>query len=121
GRKSMDSAHALAQPKLGIEATLDMSVPTAKGDPFCPVAAVDYASDASPHALQCIILHTGWNNGYIALWTLAVSLTIRTLWKLRAPMQAGPPELRQEIVLHFARLGLLAIAAVAVVGYAVSS
>src|SRR5207244_7354722 len=41
--------------------------------------------------------------------------------KLRAPMQAGPPELRQEIVLHFARLGLLAIAAVAVVGYAVSS
>ena len=121
GGKSMNSAHALPQLIRGIEATLDMSLPTATGDPFCQVAAVDYASDASPHALQCIILHTGWSTGYIVLWTLAVSLTIRTLWKLRASMQAGSPELRQEIVLHFARLGLLAIAAVAVVGYAVSS
>ncbi len=121
GGKSMSSAHTLPQLIRGIEATMDMSLPTATGDPFCQVAAVDYASDASPHALQCIILHTGWSTGYIILWTLAVSLTVRALWKLRARMQAGSPERRQEIVLHFARLCLLANAAIALVSYAASS
>ena len=121
GGKSTSSAHTLPQLIRGIEATLDMSLPTATGDPFCQVAAVDYASDASPHALQCVILHTGWSTGYIILWTLAVLLTVKALWKLRARMQAGSAEQRQEIVLHFARLCLLANAAVAVVGYAVSS
>lgn len=121
GGKSMSSAHTLPQLIRGIEATLDMSLPTATGDLFCQVTAVDYASDSSPHALQCIILHTGWSTGYIILWTLSVSLTVRALWKLRARMQADSPEQRQEIVLHFARLCLLASAAVAVVSYAVSS
>lgn len=121
GGKSTSSAHTLPQLIRGIEATLDMSLPTATGDPFCQVAAVDYASDASPHALPCIMLHAGWSAGYIVLWTLAVSLTVRALWQLRARVQAGSAERRQEIVLHFARLCLLASAAVTVVGYAVSS
>jgi len=121
GGKSMSSAHTLPQLIRGIEATLNMSLPTATGDLFCQVTAVNYASDSSPHALQCIILHTGWSTGYIILWTLSVSLTVRTLWKFRARMQADSPKQRQEIVLHFARLCLLASAAVAVVSYAVSS
>ena len=121
GGKNMASAHTLPQLIRGIEATLDMSLPTATGDPFCRASAVDYANDASPHTLQCLILHTGWSTGYIILWTLAVSLTVRALWKLRARMQVGSPERRQEIVLHCARLCLLASAAVALVSYAVSS
>ncbi len=121
GGKSMNSAHALPQLIRGIEATLDMSLPTATGDPFCPAAAVNYPTDATPHTLQCTILHSGWSTGYMILWTLAVSLTIRALWKLHARMQADSPERRQEIVLHFARLCLLASAAVALVSYAVSS
>ena len=121
GQKSMNSAHALPQLVRGIEATLDMSLPTATGDPFCPAAAVNYPTDATPHTLQCTILHSGWSTGYMILWTLAVSLTIRALWKLHVRMQADSPERRQEIVLHFARLCLLASAAVALVSYAVSS
>ncbi len=121
GGRSSSSAHTLPQLIRGIEATLDMSLPTATGDPFCPASAVDYASDISPHTLQCLILHKGWSTGYIILWTLAVSLTVRALWKLRAHMQADSPERRQEIVLHFARLCLLASAVVALVSYAVSS
>ena len=121
GQKRMNSAHALPQLIRGIEATLDMSLPTATGDPFCPAAAVNYPTDATPHTLQCTILHSGWSTGYMILWTLAVSLTIRALWKLHTRMQADSPERRQEIVLHFARLCLLASAAVALVSYAVSS
>jgi hypothetical protein len=121
GGKSPSSVHTLPQLIRGIEATLDMSLPTATGDPFCQAAAVDYASDASSHAFQCRILHTGWSTGYTILWTLAVSPTVSTLWKLRGGMQAGSSEWRQEIVLHFARLCLLASAAVALVSYAVSS
>lgn len=118
---SVQSAHTLPQIIQGIVATLDISLPTATGDPFCQVPAVNYATDSSPHALHCIILHVGWSTGYIILWVLAVSLTVRKLWKLRGPRQADAPEQRREIVLHVARLSLLATAAVAVGGYAVSS
>lgn len=121
GGKDMASAHTLPQLIRGIAATLDMSLPTATGDPFCSVSAVDYPIDASPHALPCTILHSVWSTGYIIFWTLAVLLTGRALWKLRAAMQAGAPERRQEFVLHSARLCLLASAAIALVSYAVSS
>lgn len=118
---NVQSARTLPQVIRGIQATLDISLPTATGDPFCQVPAVNYVTDSSPRALHCIILHAGWSTGYIVLWTLAVSLTVRKLWKLRGPKQADAPEQRREIVLYIARLCLLATAAVAVIGYAVSS
>src|SRR5260221_3219697 len=74
GGKNMDSAHTLPQLIRGIEATLDMSLPTATGDPFCSVSAVDYPIDPSPHALPCPTLHSGWGTVYIILWPLPVSL-----------------------------------------------
>ncbi len=118
---NVQSAHTLPGLIHGIQNTLDISLPTATGDPFCQVPAVNYATDSSPHALQCLVLHAGWCSGYIMLWMLAVTLTIRKLWQLRTPRQASSPEQRQEIVLHLARLSLLASAAIAVAGYAVSS
>ena len=121
GGPSMHTAHTLPKLIQGIEGTVGMSLPTATGDPFCSVPAVEYAIDASPHSLYCTLLHTGWSAGYLLLWLLSVLLSVRMLWKLRSRMQAGSPEERHEVVLHFARLCLLACAAVALTIYAVSS
>jgi hypothetical protein len=115
------SPHVLLQLVRGIQETIQVSLPTATGDPFCPVSAVDYPSDNSPRSIQCRILHTSWSVGYIILWMLAVFLVVRALWKLRARMKAGSPEEKQEIILHFARFCLLASAAMALAGYAASS
>jgi len=115
------SSHALPQLVRGLEETIRMSLPTATGDPFCPVSAVDYPIDASPRSIHCTILHTSWSGGYMILWTLAVFLAVRALWKLRARMKGGSPEEKQEMILHFARLCLLASAAITLTGYVVSS
>ncbi|HAG98724.1 MAG TPA: hypothetical protein DCL75_07675, partial [Ktedonobacter sp.] len=48
GGPSMHTAHTLPKLIQGIEGTVGMSLPTATGDPFCSVPAVEYAIDASP-------------------------------------------------------------------------
>ncbi len=115
------SANSLPHLLLGMKETIRMSLPTATGDPFCPVSAIAYAIDASPRSMSCKILHTTWSVGYIILWTLAIFLSLRVLWKLRARLKGGSSEEKQEIILHFARLCLLASAAIALAGYALSS
>ncbi|GAC1383467.1 MAG: hypothetical protein NVSMB33_11450 [Ktedonobacteraceae bacterium] len=115
------SAHTLPQLIRGIKETVRMSLPTATGDPFCPVSAINYALDASPRSLSCTILHSGWSVGYMSLWTLAIFFSVRALWKLRACMKVGSFEERQEIILHFARLCLLVSAVVALASYILSS
>ena len=121
GGPSTKSVHTLPKLIQGIKGTVGMSLPTATGDPFCSVPAVEYANNASPRSLDCKLLHTGWSAGYLLLWLLSVLLSVRMLWKLRSRMQAGSPEERHEVVLHFARLCLLACAAVALTIYTVSS
>ena len=121
GGTHTNSVHTLPQLIRGIQGTVGMSLPTATGDPFCPVPAVEYASDASPHSLACTLVHTAWSAGYLLLWLLSVLLTIRMLWKLRSRMRAGSSEERREVVLHVARLCLLASAALALTIYTVSS
>jgi 4-amino-4-deoxy-L-arabinose transferase-like glycosyltransferase len=103
----------------GINGTLSMSLPTATGDPSCPVPAVEFPSDASPHSAQCALLHRVWSAGYILLWTLSVLLTLGALRRLRTRSQAGIGGERRELVRHSARLCLLASAAVAVISYTV--
>lgn len=115
------SANSLPHLLLGMKETIRMSLPTATGDPFCPVSAIAYAIDASPRSMTCKILHTTWSVGYIILWTLAIFLSLRVLWKLRARLKGGSSEEKQEIILHFARLCLLASVAIALAGYALSS
>jgi hypothetical protein len=121
GGTHMNSPHTLPQLIRGIEGTVSVSLPTATGDPFCPVPAVEYASDASPHSLPCTLLHTTWSAGYLLLWLLSVLLTITMLWRLRSFMQSGSLGERRGVVLHVARLCLLASAAVSLIVYMVSS
>ena len=111
----------LAQYIQGIKATLDVSLPTATGDPFCPAPAVNYAIDGSPKSTTCKIIHSAWSLSYLLLWTLSVLLTVRVLWKLRSALKGWSFEEKQDIIVHFARLFLLAAAGVAIASYAVSS
>src|SRR2546425_3412522 len=111
----------LAQYIQGIKATLNVSLPTATGDPFCPAPAVNFASDGSPKSTTCKIIHTFWSVGYIVLWMLSVWLTVRVLWKLRAALKGRLFEERQDVIIHFARLFLLVAGGIAAASYAISS
>ncbi len=116
------ATHKLAQYMQGIQATFNVSLPTATGDPFCPASAVNYANDGSPKSTTCKLIHTAWSLGYLLLWTLSLLLTVRVLWKLRSARKKGWSfEEKQSIIVHFARLFLLAAAGVAIASYAISS
>ena len=113
----VQQAHTLAKLVQGIKATIQVSVPTATGSPFCPAPAVDYAVDlSSKQSASCMTLNTLWGLGYLLLWLLSALLTSRALWRVRK--QRGE---RREMVLLAARLCMLAGAGLAIVAYAVSS
>jgi hypothetical protein len=117
--------HTLAQVIQGIKGTVLVSLPTATGNPFCPVSEEwQYFRYTSPPSTQCTIVHASWGLGYIVLWAIAAFLAIRTLWQLRYQPQAStgfPEKRRTEILRHFARLMLLGSAALALTAYALSS
>jgi len=117
--------HTLAQVIQGIKGTVLVSLPTATGNPFCPVSEEwQYFRYTSPHSTQCTIVHASWGLGYIVLWAIAAVLTIRTLWQLRYQPQVStgfPEKRRTEVIRHFARLMLLGSAALALTAYALSS
>jgi len=114
---AVQQARTLGQLFQGIKATIQVSLPTATGSPFCPAPAVDYAADLSGRlSTSCLALNTTWGLGYLLLWLLAALLTIRALW--RARKEHG--EQRQRVLLA-ARLCLLAGAGLAIAAYAASS
>lgn len=101
----------------GIKATIQVSLPTATGSPFCPASAVDYSSDLSGNlSASCLGLNTIWGLGYLLLWLLSALLTIRAFWRAWKE-RAG----RGQFVLLEARLCLLAGAGLAIGAYAASS
>jgi hypothetical protein len=115
----------LAQIIQGIKGTILVSLPTATGNPFCPVSEEwQYFRYTSPHSTQCTIIRASWGLSYLVLWAIATFLTVRTLWQLRFQSQApaGFPEGRRTAVIrHLARLMLLGSAALALTAYALSS
>src|SRR6266851_210028 len=117
--------HTLAQVIQGIKGTVLVSLPTATGNPFCPVSEEwQYFRYTSPHSAQCTIVHASWGLGYIVLWVIAAFLAIRTLWQLRYQLQVStgfPEKRRTEVIRHFAHLMLLGSAALALTAYALSS
>jgi 4-amino-4-deoxy-L-arabinose transferase-like glycosyltransferase len=114
---TVQQARTLGQLWQGIKATLQVSLPTATGAPFCPSPAVDYAADLSDRlSASCLDLNTAWSLGYLLLWLLSALLTIRALW--RAFRQRDE---RRQFVLLVARLCLLASALLAIGAYSASS
>jgi len=114
---AVQQARTLGQLFQGIKATIQVSLPTATGSPFCPAPAVDYAADLSGRlSTSCLALNTTWGLGYLLLWLLAALLTIRALWRARKRQVE-----RRQVVLLAARLCLLAGAGLAIAAYAASS
>lgn len=115
----------LAQVMQGITQTVLVSLPTATGNPFCPVSEEwQYFRYTSPDSTQCTIVHASWGLGYIVLLAIAIFLTVRTLRQLRFQPQAPagfPGERRTAVIRYFARLMLLGSAALALTAYALSS
>ena len=111
---NVQAPHTLVQYWLGIKNTLSISLPTATGDPFCPVSSLSYAHADGPQSSSCLLLHTFWGVGCVLLWGLAMVLI---LLGARKYLSAE----RDVIVCAVARFCLLASAGLAVTAYAVSS
>ena len=117
------SPHTLSGLIHAVKGTILVSLPTATGNPFCPVSEEwQYFPYSSPHTTGCTMIHASWGLGYLVLWAIALVLTLRTLWQLRQHAQASPePAERSAVIRQFARLILLGSAALALTAYAFSS
>lgn len=110
--------HTLTGILHGIKGTVLVSIPTATGNPFCPVMELPWLSDNSPHTPTCTLLHAGWGFGYLALLSLAILLTLAMLWRIFARHHSKD---RETLVRIVARLCLLSSALLAIAAYSVSS
>lgn len=108
---------------LGIEETVSITLPLSTGaPPLCFAPEVRKFGSLEPHTLQCTLIHLSWGLGYITLWTIAVLLAMRGLWKLwhHSRARLWSSEERQTAIRHFARLMLLGAAGLALALYIVS-
>ena len=116
---NVQSPHTLAQFWLGLKNTIQISLPTATGDPSCPIPSLDYANTDRPQSTSCMVLHTLWGLGYLLLLGYAIILAVLPLWKSRSSSPTAEEQATR--VRSIARLCLLASAFVALAAYAVSS
>ncbi len=115
--------HAQNTLVLGVEETVSVTLPLSTGaPPLCFAPQVRKFGNLEPQTLQCTLIHLGWGLGYIVLWTIAVFLALRGLWKLwrNSRVQQWSSEERQTAILPFAHLTLLGAAGLALTLYIVS-
>lgn len=66
-----------------IISTVQVSLPTATGNPFCPVSEIRVLGGNAPHSLQCTLIHATWGGGYLLLLACALGVTLHALWHLQ--------------------------------------
>ena len=66
-----------------ITSTVLVSIPTATGNPFCPVNEIRVLGNNAAHSLQCTLIHASWGGGYLLLLICALGVTFYTLWHLQ--------------------------------------
>ncbi|WP_151728451.1 ArnT family glycosyltransferase [Thermogemmatispora aurantia] len=100
-----------------IKATIQLSLPTISGNPFCPVSEVPVLRDpTSAPTLACRLIHLGWGTGYLLLFLAALGLAGWDLWRLgRRPRLEGKANKQADLVRASARLLLLIAAAITLV------
>jgi hypothetical protein len=104
----------------GFEAAFVFSLPTATGDPSCPVPALKYAGDFSVPTIQCVIVHSFWSLSYMILWAVSLFLTIGRLWILYIRKLLWSADEKKIVVCLFSRLFLLSSAGIVLAVYSVS-
>jgi len=102
--------------------TLLVGIPNATGaNPICPNHNLPFFGLFSSDSLQCTLLQGSWSLGALTLWTIAVALTIKTLWThLRHQEHSKAGGRGQTTVRYVARLMLLSGAALTVLLFALS-
>ncbi len=97
-----------------------IALPSATGGPtFCADSELRLYGRTSLGAFPCthvfksrrlVFMALGWSLGFVLLWLVAVFQALRALWKLRprSIVRTQPPEKRQAMIRHLARLLLLA-------------
>ena len=105
--------------------TIVISIPTATGNPFCPVQELTFLSDNTPRTPACEAIRGIWGAGYLVLLGLALVLATRTLFRLRARFRAEIElsfiERRWLLVRAVARLLMLLGVLASIVAFAVSA
>lgn len=66
-----------------IISTVQVSIPTATGNPFCPVIEIRVLGENAPHSFQCTLIHASWGGGYLLLLACALGVTLHALWHLQ--------------------------------------
>ncbi|WP_149404218.1 ArnT family glycosyltransferase [Dictyobacter arantiisoli] len=105
GSQSMLSMGALW---INLVNTIQVSLPTATGLPFCPVNEYPFLGDNTPRTLQCGIIQSSWSFFYIALVVIglvSLILAVRHLAKKRKILPER--EFHQELVRLVTQVTLL--------------
>ncbi len=123
--------HLPLEPEL--RGTMLIGLPAATGGtPFCYDPHLMLTGYLSFPSIQCsilqgnwglVIIALAWSLGFILLWTIAVVLTIKKLWKLgiRTPGHRWSPAEKYDLKRQFARLMLLCSAGFIFAGIAMTS
>lgn len=105
--------------------TIVVSIPTATGNPFCPVQELTFLSDNTPRTATCEAIRGVWGVGYLVLLGLALVIACIGLWQLRKRLRSETElsaiERRGLLVRSVARLLMLLGGFAAIVAFAVSA
>ncbi len=86
------SVHTLSQTLHNILSTIQVSVPMATGEPFCPVNEWPWIGDNSPRSTFCAVAHGSWGVGFLILLAVVILLSASAVWKLRRRTSAAAPK-----------------------------
>ncbi|GCE06900.1 hypothetical protein [Dictyobacter aurantiacus] len=78
--------------------TVQVTIPTATGFPFCPVIEYPFLGDNTPRTLQCGIIHTAWGGGYLLLILTALIFTLLLLQRVIRYRQEVTAEERHHLL-----------------------
>lgn len=102
--------------------TIQVSLPTATGFPFCPVIEYPFLGDNTPRTLKCSVIQSGWSIGYVLLIIAALVITILAFKHFRHNQEITDPVERHQIrVLLITRLFMASTAILILVAYISSS
>ncbi|HEV2659062.1 MAG TPA: hypothetical protein VGU68_00560, partial [Ktedonobacteraceae bacterium] len=105
--------------------TIVVSIPTATGNPFCPVQELTFLSDNTPRTATCEAIRGVWGVGYLVLLGLALVLALIGFWRLRTRLRSETElsaiERRGLLVRSVARLLMLVGGLAAIIAFAVSA
>jgi hypothetical protein len=100
-----------------------VSLPAATGaNPLCSQENFPLFGPTTAQTFTCTVWQGGWSLGFLALWTIATTPVASAVWKLwhQSSAQAWSFEERRTIIRAFARLMLLAGAAMTLALYTLS-